>query len=243
VVRQSVIDGAVASLPQGVARPQNHAIRLAGDLDGVIERNMVRASRHRDDLVLDLSGPHGSVTVKDWFRSSAQRVERIEFADGTSWDEKAIRKAVRHWHDDDCHEPARHDAHRDERSNYVADERRGRRDDQPAQDGGAAISGRLSRSLSFDFEALARELERTGKQEKPLTPQQIQRQWAAVQRYVSALALEGEQDDASLVGWRDFSAASLLGANGFGFEAAGGAARGPENLNSLECLIEGFRRL
>jgi hypothetical protein len=60
---------------------------------------------------------------------------------------------------------------------------------------------------------------------------------------VSALALEGEQDDANLAGWRDFSAASLLGANGFGFEASVGAARGPENLNSLEGLSEGFRRL
>jgi hypothetical protein len=66
---------------------------------------------------------------------------------------------------------------------------------------------------------------------------------AAVQRYVSTLALEDEQDDVSLAGWRDFSAASLLGANGFGFEASVDATRGPENLKSLEGLSEGFRRL
>jgi hypothetical protein len=42
IVRQSVIDGAITRLPQGVARPQTHALQLVGDIDGVIERNMVR---------------------------------------------------------------------------------------------------------------------------------------------------------------------------------------------------------
>jgi len=220
----------------------------AGELDVLrfgegITRDMVRARRHRDDLVLDLSGPHGSVTIKGWFGSSEQRVERIEFADGSSWDERAIRKAVRHGHDDDCHEPARDHHRRDERRDRVADERGSHRDERPVQDGAAAISERLSQSLSFDFEALARELERPGREEKSLTPQQIQRQWAAVQRYVSALALEGEEDDAGAGGWRNFSAASLLGTGGFGFEASTGAALGPQNLKSLEGLSEGFRRL
>jgi hypothetical protein len=42
IVRQNVIDGAITRLPRGVARPQNHAVQLVGDVDGVIERNMVR---------------------------------------------------------------------------------------------------------------------------------------------------------------------------------------------------------
>ena len=41
-VRRNVIDGAVAQLPRGVERPQNIAVQLAGDLDGVIEGNIVR---------------------------------------------------------------------------------------------------------------------------------------------------------------------------------------------------------
>ena len=41
-IRRSVIDGAVAQLPRGVERPQNIAVQLVGDLDGVIEGNMVR---------------------------------------------------------------------------------------------------------------------------------------------------------------------------------------------------------
>jgi serine/threonine protein kinase len=42
IVRQNVVDGAITRLPRGVARPQNHAVQLVGDVDGVIERNMVR---------------------------------------------------------------------------------------------------------------------------------------------------------------------------------------------------------
>jgi hypothetical protein len=42
VVRQSVIDGAITRLPQGVPRPQSHAVQLVGDLDAVLEGNMVR---------------------------------------------------------------------------------------------------------------------------------------------------------------------------------------------------------
>jgi hypothetical protein len=42
VLRQSVLDGAVAKLPPRVARPQNIAVQLVGDLDGVLERNTIR---------------------------------------------------------------------------------------------------------------------------------------------------------------------------------------------------------
>jgi serine/threonine protein kinase len=41
-VRRSVIDGAITRLPQGVPRPQSHAVQLVGDLDAVLEGNMVR---------------------------------------------------------------------------------------------------------------------------------------------------------------------------------------------------------
>jgi serine/threonine protein kinase len=41
-IQRSVIDGAVGPLPRGMERPQNIAVQLVGDLDGVIEGNMVR---------------------------------------------------------------------------------------------------------------------------------------------------------------------------------------------------------
>ena len=42
VIRDSVIDGTVPSLPRGVARPRNQAVQLVGDLDGVISGNTLR---------------------------------------------------------------------------------------------------------------------------------------------------------------------------------------------------------
>jgi serine/threonine protein kinase len=41
-IRRNVIDGAVARLPTGVQRPQSSAVQLVGDLDAVVEGNMVR---------------------------------------------------------------------------------------------------------------------------------------------------------------------------------------------------------
>jgi tRNA A-37 threonylcarbamoyl transferase component Bud32 len=42
IVRQNRIDGAVTVLPRGVARPQNHAVQFAGDVDAVLESNVIR---------------------------------------------------------------------------------------------------------------------------------------------------------------------------------------------------------
>jgi hypothetical protein len=41
-IRQNVIDGAVTALPRGVARPQNIAVQFVGDVDAVLEANMIR---------------------------------------------------------------------------------------------------------------------------------------------------------------------------------------------------------
>ncbi|MGH8623219.1 MAG: VCBS domain-containing protein, partial [Burkholderiales bacterium] len=50
-----------------------------------ITTGMVNLYRRGDDLVADLSGQDGSVTVKSWFALEGSQVERIEFADGTVW--------------------------------------------------------------------------------------------------------------------------------------------------------------
>ncbi len=41
-IRQNRIDGAVAVHPRGMARPQNHAVEFAGDVDAVLESNVIR---------------------------------------------------------------------------------------------------------------------------------------------------------------------------------------------------------
>jgi Ca2+-binding RTX toxin-like protein len=213
-----------------------------------ITRDMIHARRHRDDLVLDVAGPHGSVTVKDWFASEAQRIELIEFADGTAWDEGIVRRLVHHRHDDDWHDEKHWaDDRHDERRNRAPQERADRRDERAEgrDEGATAIPERLWQKSCFDFETLARELDRSSKHDEALSPQEIARRWAAVHRYTSALALEADEhaDHSALTGWQSFAVLGLLSASGFGFEASIGAARGPESLKSLEGLNEGFRRL
>jgi hypothetical protein len=41
-IRDSLFDGAVDKLPPKVARPQNHAIQLAGDVDALVQGNTIR---------------------------------------------------------------------------------------------------------------------------------------------------------------------------------------------------------
>jgi hypothetical protein len=41
-IRQNRIDGSVAVLPRGMARPQNHAVAFVGDVDAILESNLIR---------------------------------------------------------------------------------------------------------------------------------------------------------------------------------------------------------
>jgi Ca2+-binding RTX toxin-like protein len=73
---------------------------LEGEVDVLrfgegITRGMVRVRRQGEDLQLDVSGPNGSVTVEDWFSRQTQRVELVQFADGSAWDEEDIGQLAR----------------------------------------------------------------------------------------------------------------------------------------------------
>jgi hypothetical protein len=223
-------------------------VEAGGEFDVIrfgegITREMVRAKRHHDDLVLDVSGPHGSVTVTGWFASKARRVEFIQFANGTVWDEDIIRRLVREGDADDGHHHHKHaDRDRDAKQfSWRADEgRQAGIDWYRSRDAIAAvISERLSVGTSFDFETLARQ---AASKPAALEAQEIARQWARVHSYTSALAFEA--DESATSGWQ--SAASKLAgtsAAGFGFEASIGATRAQEGLRGLEGLSEGFRKL
>ncbi len=50
----------------------------------------VRITRVVDDLVLSLSTGETSLAFEQWFRRDDNRVDRVEFADGTVWDPEAI---------------------------------------------------------------------------------------------------------------------------------------------------------
>jgi Ca2+-binding RTX toxin-like protein len=223
-------------------------VEAGGDFDLIrfgegITSDMVRARRHRDDLVLDVAGPHGSVTVRDWFASQARRVEFVQFAGGAVWDEHTIRRLVRkgegeksalHSHDADWGGESKLPLRGAEHNRQATVDWYQSRDASTA-----GIWERLSAAASFDFEALLRQPEST--QDAP-DGREIARQWARAHAYASALAFEG--DDSEPSGWQS-PAAKLAGtsATGFGFEASIGAARAEEGLRGLEGLTEGFRKL
>ena len=206
---------------------------------GGITRAMVSARRIRDDLVLDVSGTHSSVTVRDWFGSQERRVERIEFAGGATWDEDKIRSLVRK--SDSAAVP--HVDLKRERSEKAsaggAQSARSAGEDRSRDETVAAIWRRLSSAPDFDFEEFLRAP--AGKQQAP-SLQEIEHQWALAHRYSSALAFES--DPVSMASWLP-AVAKLSGpsATGFGFEASVGASRTQDGLKALEGLTEGFRKL
>jgi Ca2+-binding RTX toxin-like protein len=53
----------------------------------------VELSRNESDLFLKVLGTEDRITVEGFYSSLAQRIERIEFADGTVWDEAALASA------------------------------------------------------------------------------------------------------------------------------------------------------
>jgi Ca2+-binding RTX toxin-like protein len=209
-----------------------------------ITSDMVRARRQRDDLVLDVAGPHGSVTVRGWFASQARRVEFVQFAGGAVWDEHTIRRLVRKGGggEDSALHSGDSDRGRESKPSLGTAEhdRQATVDWYRSRDASATgIWERLSAATSFDFEALLREPE--SRQVAP-DGHEIARQWARAHRYASALAFEADEGETSA--WQG-PVAKLAGtsAAGFGFEASIGAARAQEGLRTLEGLTEGFRKL
>jgi Haemolysin-type calcium binding protein related domain/RTX calcium-binding nonapeptide repeat (4 copies) len=221
-------------------------VEAGGDSDVIrfgegITHDMIRARRQRDDLVLDVAGPHGSVTVRGWFAAPARRIEFVQFAGGAVWDEQTIRRLVRKGDSGDSTVHSG-DPQRGRESQPTV---RGAEDDRQAivdwygrDTSGAAIWQRLSAGPAFDFDALLREAKGTPAPD----PQEIARQWTRAHRYASALSLEG--DESQSAGWQTpASRLAASSATGFGFEASIGAASAHEGLRGLEGLTEGFRKL
>jgi len=230
---------------------------VSGQLDVLrfgegITREMVRVRRHQRDLVLDVAGPHGSVTIKGWFDSSARRVEAVQFADGSAWSEDDLRELARrndgisdpidqhHGGDrQDRDEPGRH-------GSWRAEERPADRSDGELGEHLAEwLSQRLAQLPHFDFDALVR-----GEEQGPAPEDSrfgIAEQWRTVALYTRGLAGGDAEDDdgASASPARGFALPRLLGSAGtaFGFDGSVGTARGIDELKSFEGLVEGFRRL
>ena len=213
-----------------------------------ITQDMVRARRHGANLVLDIEGPHGSVTIEGWFSSSARRVERIEFAGGESWSEVDVRERVAERYED-CRSDHGKD-HYGDHGHHHSHHKHGHHDRGDGRDDHRDkvrdwIAAALSRPHRFDFAALtgAREAQGGARQDA----HEIARRWKAVAAYISGLGDEADGDSGrgAPLGWHKGAGASRGSSSGagWGFEGSVGAARGPEDLKTLEGLLEGFRRL
>jgi hypothetical protein len=213
-----------------------------------ISQHKVTAWRNRADLVLDVAGQRASITINGWFSSSAQRVERIEFADGTHWTEAQIRERVAEAGDDYC-EPHRRAGHRDphdgHRTSWKEHERnRERLHDRDARHQGAVeelIAARLSSLPHFNFEKIVEELDHPV--EPVRTPHDVARRWQEIATFASMLGGESGDDiaDGALPGWR---LTEQLSATGWGFDGSVGDTRDNNAaFKALQGLMEGFRRL
>ncbi|HSD70455.1 MAG TPA: VCBS domain-containing protein [Woeseiaceae bacterium] len=217
-----------------------------------ITSDMVKLRRRGDDLLVDLSGQDGSVTVKGWFASDSTKVESIQFADGTVWDAQYIRERTKRrtsghhdnddqdWHDDRDRRGAagKHDDDRRSDPRESSDDHNRLR---------ALLESYLDQVPDYDYEDLERQPYRSGRNDKQLDALEIARRWDRVRRYADGLA--GDQDDDAGHGAGDlkqlvegvFGAGTLGG--GFGHAGSTGAPHGVGNLQSLQGLVEGFRRI
>ena len=67
----------------------NDIVRFAAD----IQTSDIELSRNESDLFLKVLGTGDRITVSGFYADPLQRIERVEFADGTVWDEAALASA------------------------------------------------------------------------------------------------------------------------------------------------------
>ena len=206
-----------------------------------ITADMAHVRRRHDDLIVDLAGPHGSVTVKGWFASSSKRVESIQFADGTTWNEQQIRSHAQQHHDgdDDDHHGGGdhggngHDDDDDHHGGHDGDSK-DKHDDDKRDHSYAWGGGRKH----FDFEELHQLLGRG--QGGAMAKDEIAARWRAVAEHARSLGMyEGDSEGA----WQPTHGERVQGSMSWGFESSIGATRGQDSLKTLEGLLEGFRKL
>ncbi len=63
-------------------------------LDGDIQPSDVSLQRSGDDLVLSINGTDDALTVSGWFSGDENKIEQVQFADGTTWDAAAIENML-----------------------------------------------------------------------------------------------------------------------------------------------------
>ena len=215
-----------------------------------ITPGMARLRRQHNDLVVDLSGSHGSITIKGWFTaSSAKKVEIIRFDDGTTWNTEEIRdRANGHdawWHGDD---PAYRHGDRSDSYHGKAHSPRGDSGDDSSRRKRDPIAEYLAAYLAdkprYDFDVLTQELASDRRKGEVLSVEEIARRWQKVARFGAGLA--NEQDgNAPGAGHRMVfgMSADLTLVSGLGHASRSGTMSDGADLRTFRGLEEGFSHL
>jgi Ca2+-binding RTX toxin-like protein len=220
----------------------------------------VRVNKTGNDLIVDFPGRDGRVTLKNWFSSSASRIERFQFDNGTVWDETRIRSQVgkrvdpvgdypsaphRAYDDHDGHRNGEHWGDHDHDHDHDRD-RDGHDDDGRRRDGvDEAIARRLAQPARFSFDEVTRAL---GDPNGPtMTAQQVAQRWAAVQGYTQCLDGCGDgssqQHDADIAAIRRLFGVPDPSGCGFGFAGSTGNRPAAEGFQVFQGLVDGMKKL
>jgi Ca2+-binding RTX toxin-like protein len=62
--------------------------------DATVLPSQVRVTRDFDSMALVINGTNDRIQLSNWFSVDSQKIERVEFADGTVWDEAALLSRV-----------------------------------------------------------------------------------------------------------------------------------------------------
>ena len=216
--------------------------------DASIRASDVTVARHQNDLTFTLRGDRGSVTVAGWFGSASRRLERVEFADGSSWNETQIRARAQ-WDElaawwaspGDCGRNEgrdRDDVHRTWNAGHGARDRGGHRDAAPHP-------GAPARPAKFDFSEVAEYLQQAhAAHGGEIDRERIAAQWRAVQ---AAAEWTPPFEDEGFAPLQLGHAASMLGAGAggasWGHAASTGHRGGYGEMQAFNGLTEGFRDL
>ncbi|HYR34752.1 MAG TPA: VCBS domain-containing protein [Burkholderiales bacterium] len=217
-----------------------------------IGASSVTVRRQDGDLVLS-AGENDSVTVKNWFGSESRRVETVQFADGTAWNEAQLSMRANcgsaGW---DGHSGAVANADRSSpggSGHHTSDHHDGARSTAGGRVTHAAqvIAALLNKKARYDFGALTAYI--AGKygdsSGRPLSVAEIGLKWRSLQRFAQGLAQVDAyaKEAASGRGYAEDLLQVAAAAMGWGYEGSTGRARDAGGMSSLEGLAEGFKRL
>jgi trimeric autotransporter adhesin len=226
-----------------------------------IAASAVSVLREQNDLVLKLSGQNGSVTVKNWFSGSASRVERVQFADGSVWNETQMRALAGHGSsggsgggssDGGSSDSGHDDGHSSRQDNGSSGHGGGQCDNtRPSGssqccDERDAIAARLQVSPNYDFTSLSTYLaQHPGGGYGALTAAQVAQQWRCVQNRVGQLAQDDEDARHGAHGGGQYGSDDGLahGAMFWGYAGSTGQGGSQGGMASFSGLGEGFTKL